>query len=293
MRKQSLFTWAISILSLIILIVLITINRQQTFNYYPSYNSPKKPFSVLMARGDNLSLESHVDLDQLLDFPLSEEDMLHLFTSPSVMYVDASSLYLRLGPSTSYDIVATLFQNDEITVGELITREQFNYDTDQTEWVAVQYGDVYGFVNPSYLSDEPHSLTINSELDDVDNLEDDETNHTTTETNTTHTSSTTPSNNNVTTSEPKITTKLETITKNVSYDVIKQENDDLIEGTSKVVVKGKNGVRTITYEITFKDNVEISKKEISNESTHVDEVIHIGTKPADNSPSETEEETSE
>lgn len=292
MKKQTLFTWAISMLSLIILIVLITINRQQTFSYYPSYNLPKKPSSVLMTRGDNLSLESHIDSDQLLDFPLSDEEMLHLFASPSVMYIDASSLYLRAGPSTLYDIVATLFQNDEVTVGELITHEQFNYDTDQTEWIAVQYGEAYGFVNPSYLSDQPPSLSINSELDDEDNSNDTVTNHTVTETNTTH-ASTTPSNNNVATSEPKITTKIETITKNVSYDVIKQENDDLIEGTSKVVIKGKNGVKTITYEITFKDNVEISRKEISNESTHVDEVIHIGTKPADNSPSETEEETEE
>lgn len=173
MKKQSLFTGAISILSLIILVILILVSRQETFSFYPSHNLSKKENSPLMTRGLNFMPSQQVNAQEdFLVFPLNDEDMSLLFNTSKVMYINADSLFLRSGPSTSFDIVETLFMHDEVKVGATITHTQFDYGEDPVEWVAVNVGEMYGFVNPNYLSEstdilDGHDTSLEDETEEV------------------------------------------------------------------------------------------------------------------------------
>lgn len=330
MKKQSLFTGAISILSLIILVILILVSRQETFSFYPSHNLSKKENSPLMTRGLNFMPSQQANAQEnFLDFPLNDEDMSLLFNTSKVMYINADSLFLRSGPSTSFDIVETLFMHDEVKVGAKITHTQFDYGEDPVEWVAVNVGEMYGFVNPNYLSEstdilDGHDTSLEDETEEVvqnvtDKSETSQSNSNssnTTSSNSTNSNNTNkPSNNTTTTkpapekdetttndstneeqvttpSKPKITTKNRTETEIIPHKVIELKKPDLEEGQVKVFTPGEDGIRTITYKDTFEDGKRIKTEKTGTKVTKqpIDEVRYIGTKPVDEATSDNSSE---
>lgn len=72
-----------------------------------------------------------------------------------------------------------------------------------------------------------------------------------------------------------------TVTQSVPFDVVKRNDATMWEGDSKVTQAGANGVRTIVYQVTRQDGIEVSRSVVSSAVTTVptDEVIHVGTKP--------------
>lgn len=73
--------------------------------------------------------------------------------------------------------------------------------------------------------------------------------------------------------------KTETKTEPVSFKSTEQQDGSLAKGESRVSVAGKNGERTIWYEVTYVEGVETARKEIKREVTKapVDKVTRIGT----------------
>lgn len=78
----------------------------------------------------------------------------------------------------------------------------------------------------------------------------------------------------------RVTSKQETVEEKVPFKTKKKEDSSINEGTSKVVTKGVEGVDKVTYEITYIDGKESSKKEVSRTTVKkpVDEVVAKGTK---------------
>ncbi|WP_148631014.1 CAP domain-containing protein [Bacillus sp. E214] len=66
----------------------------------------------------------------------------------------------------------------------------------------------------------------------------------------------------------------------IKYKTIKQNDNTLAKGTTKVVQKGSNGNQTIIYKKTFKNGKLISTKKISSKVTKkaVNQIIKVGTK---------------
>jgi resuscitation-promoting factor RpfB len=87
-----------------------------------------------------------------------------------------------------------------------------------------------------------------------------------------------------TTEAPAVTKKTVKETKSIRYGTREVDDDSLAEGKTKVRVKGVNGVRTITYEVTLTDGNETARKQVSSVVTRkpVTQVIAIGTKQAGN-----------
>ncbi len=67
----------------------------------------------------------------------------------------------------------------------------------------------------------------------------------------------------------------------VEYETVRKNSDKYYYGTTKVSQTGKNGTRTITEEVTYRDGIEISRKTVSSKITTapVDKIILIGCKP--------------
>lgn len=67
--------------------------------------------------------------------------------------------------------------------------------------------------------------------------------------------------------------------KDVGYKIEEKTTSALTKGTSRVAQNGKNGVQTDTYEVTFHDEVEVSKELVSSEVTKkpVNKIIEKGT----------------
>ena len=67
--------------------------------------------------------------------------------------------------------------------------------------------------------------------------------------------------------------------KDVGYKIEEKTTSALTKGTSRIAQNGKNGVQTDTYEVTFHDEVEVSKELISSEVTKkpVNKIIEKGT----------------
>lgn len=167
MKRQSLFVWGISVLSILILAALILVNKQQTFSFLASQDAHKKELTLINQPTDVLAIETAEASTELLTFPLEQEALAQFFTDTTDMYINASSLNLRAGPSTAFDIVKTLFMNDAVTVGATVTFDQFDYSDDEVEWVAIQSDEAFGFVNPNYLSEEPAESTEEPATEDT------------------------------------------------------------------------------------------------------------------------------
>jgi len=91
-----------------------------------------------------------------------------------------------------------------------------------------------------------------------------------------------PSNTDPTAKAPAVTKKTIKQTKSIRYGTREVDDDSLADGKTKVRVKGVNGVRTITYEITLTDGKETARKQVSSVVTRkpVTKVIAVGTKQA-------------
>ncbi|MXQ49675.1 LPXTG cell wall anchor domain-containing protein [Streptococcus pneumoniae] len=88
--------------------------------------------------------------------------------------------------------------------------------------------------------------------------------------------------------------KEETETEIVGFTTEKRENPDLPKGETRVLQKGKDGVRTITYRVTTVDGIETGRVVLSDETTPaVVEIIEVGTKDIAGTPVVTEEMVTE
>ena len=66
----------------------------------------------------------------------------------------------------------------------------------------------------------------------------------------------------------------------IKYQTVKQNDNTLAKGTTKVVQKGSNGSQTITYKKTYKNGKLISTKKVSTKVTKkaVNQITKVGTK---------------
>ncbi|MBG9977213.1 G5 domain-containing protein [Ruoffia tabacinasalis] len=74
-------------------------------------------------------------------------------------------------------------------------------------------------------------------------------------------------------------TKTETKTESVGFDTEHRPNPNLAQGEEREVQAGKNGVRTIKYEVTYVNGEESSRKEVSSSVTTqpVNRIVEVGT----------------
>lgn len=77
----------------------------------------------------------------------------------------------------------------------------------------------------------------------------------------------------------EIETKIVKETEAIPYDTVTREDASLAKGSSRVEVEGVDGERIDTYEVTYKDGVELSRKIVSSEVAKpaVNKVIVVGT----------------
>ena len=78
---------------------------------------------------------------------------------------------------------------------------------------------------------------------------------------------------------PVITTKTTTETQSIPFDSKTVDDSSLDKGTTKVTTVGVNGVKTLTYQITYSDDKQTDKKLIKEEITQqpVTQVTSNGT----------------
>lgn len=83
------------------------------------------------------------------------------------------------------------------------------------------------------------------------------------------------------TQEPEVLTetKKETETEIITFKTKEKSSDDYPNGTTQVTTKGINGVREIIFEVTYTDDKETSRKEISNKVTKepITQITTLGT----------------
>lgn len=83
----------------------------------------------------------------------------------------------------------------------------------------------------------------------------------------------------VKTETPKPVVKTETTTEGVLFETTQQQDNTLPSGQQRTAVEGVNGVRTHTYEVTYLNGIEQSRKEIKNEVTTqpITKIVKLGT----------------
>ncbi len=70
----------------------------------------------------------------------------------------------------------------------------------------------------------------------------------------------------------------ERVTEKVSYQTVRVENPELLEGTEQVVQEGVNGLRSSIYEVVWSNGQEISRQFVEElSSTAVDKIVEYGT----------------
>jgi len=76
-----------------------------------------------------------------------------------------------------------------------------------------------------------------------------------------------------------VETKTETETEEVDFKTVTQETSSLNDGVKEIKTEGKKGVRTLTYEVTYTNDVETNRHLVSNEITTepIDKVVLVGT----------------
>jgi len=77
----------------------------------------------------------------------------------------------------------------------------------------------------------------------------------------------------------QVTTKQVTEIQPVAFSTIKQEDNSLAQGQTKTLQRGKNGVETLTYNVTYTNDVETGRTLVSKTmtTTAVDEIVAVGT----------------
>lgn len=78
----------------------------------------------------------------------------------------------------------------------------------------------------------------------------------------------------------RVTVREEVKEETVAFKTLEKDDSSLDEGTSKVITEGKDGTDKVTYEVTYIDGVEASRKEVSRETVTaaVDKVVANGTR---------------
>lgn len=91
--------------------------------------------------------------------------------------------------------------------------------------------------------------------------------------------STNPPKQNKPKPAPKITTAQVTTTQDVPFKVTTQDDNTLLKGQTKLVQVGKDGVNTLTYEVTYANGKETNRKLLSTVTTTVpvDAIVANGT----------------
>src|SRR4029078_5381627 len=82
-----------------------------------------------------------------------------------------------------------------------------------------------------------------------------------------------------------VVTRIKTVTKRVKREVVEhgtveQSDDSMDEGTTDVVREGEDGVRDVTYEITFRNGHLVVRKVLHQRvlDKPVDEIVAVGTR---------------
>lgn len=79
--------------------------------------------------------------------------------------------------------------------------------------------------------------------------------------------------------DPEVTTK--EVTENidvVSYETVRNETEELPKGEEEVVQEGVDGYTKVTYEVTYENDVEVSREETGREVIDpINEIIKVGT----------------
>jgi uncharacterized protein YabE (DUF348 family) len=82
-----------------------------------------------------------------------------------------------------------------------------------------------------------------------------------------------------------VVTRIKTVTKRVkrevvAHDTVEQSDDSMYEGETAVVRAGENGLRDVTYEITFRNGHLVVRKVLRQDVLQrpVDEVVKVGTR---------------
>lgn len=92
-----------------------------------------------------------------------------------------------------------------------------------------------------------------------------------------------------TTAEPAPVVETRTVTekKRIRYSTREVEDSSLAEGTRRTRTRGRDGVRTLTYEVTFTDGEPSGRKLTRSEVTRkpVTKVVAVGTKVEEDEPS--------
>jgi len=89
-----------------------------------------------------------------------------------------------------------------------------------------------------------------------------------------------PVNKIVEVGKANLATKEVKETEAITFKKVTRNNPDMLEGETKVVQQGKDGVMTYTYKVELKDGVEVSRQLLGEEITTsaVDEITEVGTK---------------
>ncbi len=77
-----------------------------------------------------------------------------------------------------------------------------------------------------------------------------------------------------------ISVEYEEVTETIPYKTENRNNSSLAKGTTKVAQAGKNGTRVVTYEVKYKDGVEIERNAVNTviKKDAVTKIVDIGTK---------------
>lgn len=77
-----------------------------------------------------------------------------------------------------------------------------------------------------------------------------------------------------------VSVEYEEVEETIPYKTENRNNSSLAKGTSKVARAGKNGVKVVTYEVKYKDGVEIERNAVNTEIKEdaVTKIVDIGTK---------------
>lgn len=88
-------------------------------------------------------------------------------------------------------------------------------------------------------------------------------------------------------SKPKVEVKTETDTLPVPFGSTTVQNSSMLQGTSQITTQGIDGVKTLTYEVTYTDGLPGDKKLVKEEVTQqpVTQVTSVGTKQPQPAPS--------
>ena len=89
------------------------------------------------------------------------------------------------------------------------------------------------------------------------------------------------SNENIIKQYENITEKIITIIEEIPFEtIVKDMSNGYTTQTNKVLQQGKNGQKKVVYKVTYKDNVEIEREELSSEiiKEPVNKVVQVQTK---------------